>query len=333
MSIPIRRISVTADESILNPSKAFTSIFLHPKQMLKHALLKASVLAVRVSVFSLAAFLLAIEGTCQDESSPAVSSVKQPPVSKVKTDIPIQTKRDLVFAEGDGYTLRADMYRPLSNEICPVVIMIHGGAWISGDKWNVADHAKQMAKSGFVVMAINYRLSPKFLWPAHLEDCYSALAWVQKNADEWKADLNRVSTWGYSAGAHLALMTAVNPRESLPKIRAVVAGGAPCDLTFIPKDTRALVSFLGGTRADVPDQYRDASPLTFVSSDDPPVYFFHGDDDFVVPLSNSLKMRDALLTCGVNATHNIVTGKGHLLAFLDQESRLQAIAFLKQHLK
>ncbi len=250
-----------------------------------------------------------------------------------KSEIPLRIEREIIFTEGDGYQSAADLYRPASDEVCPVVIMIHGGAWISGDKWHVADHARQMAKKGFVVMAINYRLSPKHKWPAHLDDCFAALSWMSKHASEWKADIDRVGTWGYSAGAQLALLTALNSRPDLPKVRAVVAGGAPCDLTFIPENTKALATVLGGTRAEVPDRYRDASPISFVTNQAPPVYFFHGDDDFLVPLSNSIRMHESLLAKGIDTVHRTIVGKGHLIAFLDQQSRLEAIEFLEKFLK
>jgi len=272
-----------------------------------------------------------LQGFCEDaqKNSPNGASSEANDSDKA----PLQIGRDLVFSEGEDYKLTADLYRPLSDELCPIVIMIHGGAWIAGDKWQVADHAKQMARSGFVVMAINYRLSPKFQWPAHLDDCFTALEWMKLHADQWKGDTNRIGTWGYSAGAQLALMTAMNPRENSSKIKAVVAGGAPCDLTFVPEHTKALSVFLGGTRSEVPERYRDASPISFISEDDPPAYFFHGEEDFLVPLSNSLEMRNSLVAAGIQAIHHTVLGKGHLIAFLDPQSRLDAIQFLKIHLK
>jgi len=274
-------------------------------------------------------------GNPSDSKQDATKKETKNAVKRVenKSEIPLRIEREIVFTEGDGYQTAADLYRPASDDVCPIVIMIHGGAWISGDKWQVADHAKQMARKGFVVMAINYRLSPKHKWPAHLDDCFAALSWISKHATEWRADIERVGTWGYSAGAQLALLTALNSRADLPKVRAVVAGGAPCDLTFIPENTKALATVLGGTRAEVPERYRNASPISFVSQDAPPVYFFHGDDDFLVPLSNSIQMHESLLAKGIDTVHRTIAGKGHLIAFLDQQSRLEAIEFLEKFLK
>lgn len=319
-------------------------------------MLSSTISKLSVCFLPVALFILSDCTKCQGEETSSIalpsssnssasdtSDLKQDPTKKItqssvrrtenKSEMPLRIEREIVFTEGDGYQTAADLYRPDSDDVCPIVIIIHGGAWISGDKWQVADHAKQMARKGFVVMAINYRLSPKHKWPAHLDDCFAALSWMVKHATEWKADIERVGTWGYSAGAQLALLTALTSRTDLPKVRAVVAGGAPCDLTFIPENTKALATVLGGTRAEVPQRYRDASPISFVSKNSPPVYFFHGDDDFLVPLSNSIRMHESLLAKGIETVHHTVIGKGHLIAFLDQQSRLEAIEFLEKFLK
>ena len=332
MSIPTRRISVTFPNIILGTGTGMIVLINSENR-------NAWVFGPRIHHRFAFAFIVfycltlgqTLQGLCEDTQKNSPN--KEAKFANNSDKALVRIERDVVFSEGLGYKLTADLYRPVSDELCPIVIMIHGGAWIAGDKWQVADHAKQMARSGFVVMAINYRLSPKFQWPAHLDDCFAALDWMKSHADQWKGDTNRIGTWGYSAGAQLALMTAMNPRENSSKIKAVVAGGAPCDLTFVPENTKALSVFLGGTRSEVPERYRDASPISFISKDDPPAYFFHGEEDFLVPLSNSLEMRDSLVAAGIQAIHRTVLGKGHLIAFLDPQARLEAIQFLQTHLK
>jgi triacylglycerol lipase len=210
--------------------------------------------------------------------------------------------------------------------------MIHGGAWISGDKWNVIDHAIQMAQSGFVVMAINYRLAPAFPWPAQLVDCQAALGWIEKHAEEWQADIERLGVWGYSAGGHLALMMALEQKAELPRIRACVAGGPPCNLDYIPLKSQMLAAFLGGSRERFPDRYRDASPIYLLSPDDPPLFVFHGDQDSIVPIENSRQMLNKIVELGITHEYRAVPNLGHLMTFLDRKSRLDAIEFLKKHL-
>jgi acetyl esterase/lipase len=246
--------------------------------------------------------------------------------------IAIRTQRDVVFHEVDGERIKADLYRPDNEQKLPTVVMIHGGAWMTGDKWHVIDHAREMAEAGFVVMAINYRLAPKFKWPTQLIDCQRSLRWIQENHQTWVMDLSRVGVWGYSAGAHLALMMALEQSAELPKVRACVAGGAPCDLTFVPEDSSTLTPFLGGTRARFPERYRDASPVRLLTADDPPLFFFHGSHDLLVPISNSLASHQKALECGIHSKHLSVNDVGHLITFVDRNARSQAIEFLKTNL-
>ncbi len=178
---------------------------------------------------------------------------------------PIRIERNVAFHQVDGQKISADLYRPVGDEKLPGVVMIHGGGWVGGDKWNVVDHAAELAEAGFVVMAVNYRLSPAVKWPCHLEDCQKGLLWLVEHSLDWHVDTQRIGTWGYSAGAQLALLLALDPKPDLPKITACVAGGAPCDLSFVPEQSSMLASIFGGTREALPERYRDASPSHFIS--------------------------------------------------------------------
>jgi triacylglycerol lipase len=244
----------------------------------------------------------------------------------------IFSEKDVVFQEVAGEQVKADLYRPNSEESLPAIIMIHGGAWMAGDKWNVIDHAIQMAESGFVVMAINYRLAPAHPWPAQLEDCQAALKWISEHRKQWNADMDRVGVWGYSAGGHLALMIALQQGPDVPRVRACVAGGPPCDLDFIPLKSQMLSAFLGGSREQFPERYREASPIHLLSSDDPPLYIFHGEDDSIVPIENSQKLHRKSVALGIQNDYRMVSNLGHLMTFIDRQSRLDAIDFLKKHL-
>lgn len=245
---------------------------------------------------------------------------------------PIEVTRNQVFENVAGTELKADVYRPAGDAICPIVVMIHGGAWSSGDKWNLQDHAREMAQAGYVAISINYRLSPIYRYPAHLDDCAAAVKWAVKTADQWHGDKQRLGVWGYSAGAHLAGMLATHPPEGLPKISAAVLGGAPCEFSFIPEDSRVLTPVFGGSRKNVPDVYRDASPTTFASVDACPTFFFHGTTDLLVPQSSSRGLYEKLKSLDVPSEYYSVEGSGHLLTFLNNEARRAAIQFLDKHL-
>lgn len=244
---------------------------------------------------------------------------------------PIRAERNLVFRQVGDTAVTADLYRPDDEAIYPLVIVIHGGAWSAGDKWQVSDHARELAQAGFVALAINYRLAPAHLLPDQIDDCRTALQWAAQQASRWRADASRACLWGYSAGGHLSALLATRPQPNDPPICAVVAGGAPCDFEFIPPASAALAHVFGGTRAELPAVYQQASPIAHVSGDTPPIFFFHGEVDALVPAASSRRMHDQLRAVGVQSAHHLVPGRGHLLTFIDSSSRRLAIDFLRSH--
>jgi acetyl esterase/lipase len=255
----------------------------------------------------------------------------------------IEVRRNVVYAEATGMSLLADVYLPAGRGPYPGVLVVHGGAWTFGNKSHLAFAARQLAQEGFVAMAINYRLAPQFKFPAQLEDCQAAVSWMQAHADEYKIDGSRLAGYGYSAGGHLVALLAAGDQApsgtpvdasaaKAKPLKAVVAGGAPCDFCSMPPEQRTLAHWLGGTRQECPDVYRQASPLAYVSADDPPMFFFHGEQDNLVPKSNPVTMTKALAAAGVEAHLHVVTGKGHGGAMFDQPALEASIDFLMRHL-
>jgi len=246
-------------------------------------------------------------------------------------------QRDVAY--GDGPRQRADLYLPKGAGPHPTVLMIHGGAWMTGDKTWMNLHARAAAKRGYAVVSINYRLAPKNKFPAQVEDTWRALAWLRANADKYEFDKRRIAIWGYSAGAHLACMIGLadepgpRGRRAAAKIRAIVAGGTPCDFRNLPLDLKWLAYWLGGTRREKPEVYKQASPAVLVSKDDPPVFLFHGEKDFMVPGIGARAMGAQLKAKGVRAEMHRVRGAGHMAAFLDAEARKKALDFLDSVLR
>ena len=250
-------------------------------------------------------------------------------------NVDVTVDRNVVYGNADEPMHRADIYRLKSvskSQKRPGVIMIHGGAWFAGDKANDAVHARRLAKLGFVVVAINYRLIPKHPYPAQLDDCNLALEWMTSHANELGMNVDALGAWGYSAGGHLSALLATHPKEGLPRLKAAVVGAAPCDLTQVPEGSSLLVGLLGGTRAKYPARYADASPVTHVSQDDPPVFMFHGSKDWLVPPAGSRAMLEALEKNGVKCELCAVANKAHLMTFIDTEATEKSFLFLKAQL-
>jgi acetyl esterase/lipase len=197
-------------------------------------------------------------------------------------------------------------------ELAPVLLQIHGGGWVIGDKGQQGlPLMLQLAAEGWVCVAINYRRSPRSRWPDHLVDCKRALAWVREHIAEYGGDPDLVCVTGGSAGGHLAAMvglTATEPRyqPGFEHVDTTVAACVPfygvydlMDL-FAPnglmvRPMRRLARWLIGTTPDVdPDAFRDASPVDHVGADAPPFFVIHGSADNLVPVHQARAFAERL---------------------------------------
>lgn len=239
------------------------------------------------------------------------------------------------YATRDGRPLLADVHQPTGRGPFPAVLCAPPGAWLFGNRLQMLPLADALAKAGFVAVAIDYRLAPQHVFPAQLDDCRDALAWVRSEAGRFQIDPQRIAVWGYSAGGQLLALAALNekPRAAAERIKAVVAGGSPTDFRQIPLDSRRLAFWLGGTRRERPEVYAAASPIRFVAPGDPPVFLYHGELDRVVSLDESKGLLQRLREARVPAELDVVPGAGHVTAFLDPQAIARGIAFLKAHCK
>ena len=239
----------------------------------------------------------------------------------------------------------ADVYVPPGEGPFPAVLMIHGGAWTTGSKGHMLGHARTVVDAGYTVVSINYRLAPKHKFPAQLDDCKAAVRWMRTSAEKYKIDPKLIAAYGYSAGGHLACMLGMTDVDDglegsdVPKdgpktrVQCVIAGGAPCEFRTLPKDVTALAYWLGGSRAQKPENYKLASPTTFASRDDPPVFFFHGEKDKLVPQISPKALEASLTGHGIDCEFYVVPKKGHIGAFLDRRPSQEAVKFLDRMLK
>ena len=228
----------------------------------------------------------------------------------------VERIRDLGYAEGAGRRHLLDVYRPRPPvERAPVLLQIHGGAWMIGSKNSQGGPIMQaMASAGWVCVSINYRLSPRATWPDHLLDCKLALRWIRENIAEHGGDPHRVVVTGGSAGAHLAAMvalTANDPRyqPGFEEIDTSVVGCVPMYGPYALDEIFGRASWsrlgrrvgghmgalvLGVNVADDPAAYRDASPLHAVRPGAPPFLVVHGTIDNLVPVEQARSFTTAL---------------------------------------
>ena len=213
--------------------------------------------------------------------------------------------RGVVFATPEGKPLTIDAYQPERAGPHPIVVQIYGGAWRNGAPGEFSKFARWLAAGGYVVFAIDYRHSPQWRWPAHLDDVVAALAWIRDHASEYGGDTSRVVLLGRSAGAHLGLLAAYRPGPL--KIRGVVGFYAPVDLADAyrhpprpdPLDIRAVeTAFIGGAPDQMPESYAAASPISYARGHVPPTLLVFGGRDNIVERRYGRQLRDALVAGG-----------------------------------
>ena len=206
------------------------------------------------------------------------------------------------FAPG----LKLDFYRAAGRAVAPCVIVIHGGGWDSGDRTQLPDFNHWLARRGYAVAAIDYRLAPKFIWPAQRDDTLAALAYVKAHAAELGVDATRLVLFGRSAGGQIA--SAVGYGANDPAIRGVVAFYAPHDMFFaytyaveddILKSPTLMRQYLGGTPAGAKANYLSASGHQKVRAGSPPTLLVHGTIDTLVWYRHSVRLTGRLRAAGV----------------------------------
>jgi acetyl esterase/lipase len=215
--------------------------------------------------------------------------------------------------------------------------MIHGGGWEGRSRRDMDSISQQVAQHGYVVMNVSYRFAPRWHFPAQLHDIQQALLWLRANAAGYGVQTDRIGVWGYSAGAHLAALLGVTgPADKQfvagARVQAVVAGGTPVDVRYY-KNGPLIKGLMGVSYDENPDLWRDASPLALVTTDDPPVFLYHGTFDFTVGDNNAHAMYDALNSAKVPAELYLMHGLEHLSTFVVDSPVASAIEFLDRHLR
>ena len=197
-----------------------------------------------------------------------------------------------VYAVREGGDLRLDLYRPAyAQGALPVVLMIHGGGWTTGDKRDFPALNDYLATRGYVVAAISYRLAPGARFPAAQEDVAEAIRYLGGLAETHNLDPTRIALVGRSAGGQIALLAAYAAGD--PAIRGVVSFYAPTALRWgyanpakpgVIDSSGVLDIYLGGPPETHGTQYDAAEPARFVSPSTPPTLFIQGlRDEHVSP--------------------------------------------------
>jgi len=245
-----------------------------------------------------------------------------------------------------------DIYLPPdTKENLPLVIFIHGGGWLSNDKYADMGYMRktvaEIINCGFALASIDYRFSTEAIFPAQIQDCNRAISFLYDNAEKYGLDKNRFAVMGFSAGGHLATLAALSKNNHIEaffmpgtskafNIKAAVDFYGPTELLLFPgsDDAKSPESTLiGAAPLARPDLSKAASPVTYVDKDDPPFLIIHGEKDELVPNKQSYLLSSWLNVVGVQNELILVKDAPHFGTMFDADDvRNKVIAFLKKHL-
>jgi len=229
----------------------------------------------------------------------------------------VTIENDVVFGTTGSRELKCDVYYPpTEGDRRPGVLIIHGGAWQSGDRSQLRYYGIQLARYGFVGVACEYRLSGEAPWPAQIYDVKAALRWMRANANQLRIDEGKICVTGNSAGAHLALMMGCDTdafegkggnMNVGSKCAAISAIYPPTIVHFNKNDAENRL--LGEAGND--EVAAKASPINYANSGFPPTILIHGNADQVVPNSASFNMYHALNNAGAGVELHVFDGAPH----------------------
>lgn len=231
----------------------------------------------------------------------------------------VKLTADIPYADTDNPAQRLDLLLPVkraTDKPLPVIVFIHGGGWQGGSKAGGRGQVARFVESGeYAGASVEYRLSGEAQWPAQIHDCKAAIRWIKAHAKEHGLDADKIAVWGSSAGGHLVAMLGVS--GDVPELEGTL--GKHTDQTsrvtcvadwFGPTNLLTMGDFssridhnaadspesklIGGAIQENKDKARNASPLTWVSSGDAPVFIAHGTADPLVPYNQTETFEAAL---------------------------------------
>ena len=225
---------------------------------------------------------------------------------KLFSSLPDTPSTNYTYIRYPDIKLDLDFYPAKASGKRACVVVIHGGSWSSGDSNQVPELNSYLAKAGYNVAAINYRLAPEYKNPQPVEDVKNALKYLRANANQLNIDTTNFVLLGRSAGAQIALLAAYTLKDK--NIKGVIDFYGPADMVWgysvpaspLVMDSRKVMErYLGGTYDKVKKNYFASSPIEFADKDSPPTLIIHGENDVLVAYEHSRRLELKLEQYGV----------------------------------
>ena len=253
----------------------------------------------------------------------------------------VKVHRDLEYANVDGQSLKLDLYLPEKSDAKPpLLVWIHGGGWTKGSKSQFNPIFVRLTAEGYAAASIDYRLDGLTSHPKQIHDCKGAIRWLRANADKYGYDVTRIGVGGGSAGGHLVLLLGLSSGveelegdvggnlDQSSQVHAVVDLFGPSALGLFAEKSERF------RHNKTPELLKSASPVTYLTKDDPPLLIFHGDKDELVPLSQSEHMHKLYQEMGLESSLHVIEGAGHGGPQFSDPARYELVKqFFARHIK
>ena len=240
-------------------------------------------------------------------------------------------KKNITYKEINDEKLKLDILYPeiKLTKNYPVVVYIHGGGFIRGDKDEIYDLkplVDEWHKNGWIIISINYRLLyGDKIFPDNYRDVKDAIYWVINNKSKYNFDIDKICAVGHSAGGTLALLAGLDN----DKINCIVSMSGPTKLygeeTF--EFRKKIMSAINKNDFDE-NIMKKASPINYLKKDSPPIMLLHGTKDNFVPFSQSKLFYDKAQEIGAECKLISIEGSGHVLEF----SYMPRMPYLKKEI-
>lgn len=259
----------------------------------------------------------------------------------------VRSQKGITFTSSAGIPLSLDLYQPLQPGRYPAVVTVYGGSWMRGSPAESENIGKFLAARGYVVAALDYRHAPEYRFPAQVEDVAAGLAFVRSQAEAFEIKRDRMALLGWSAGAHLAMLTGFQPAlQGGDPVQSIVDYYGPVDLVNgyydVPRPDpvdvqQVLRTFMGGTPKEFPAAYKQASPLGYVEAAEantlPPALLIYGGRDHLVEARFGKALYDAMKKSGNRAVWVKIPWAEHAFdAVFNGVSNQMALHFVERFL-
>jgi acetyl esterase/lipase len=244
---------------------------------------------------------------------------------------------------------------PRPKTSAPLVVWIHGGGWMSNDKYAdmgyMKNTVKEIGEDGYVLASIDYRYSTTAIFPALIQDCNQAIEFLYQHAAAYGIDKNKIALIGFSAGGHLASLLGLSNNNNITdfypeqkpvtfKITGVVDFYGASDLISMHKSSanasdpkNSITLLLGADPSHHSALAKKASPVTYIDKDDPPFLIIQGEKDLSVPRAQSELLSERLSSAHVENKLIVVPGAPHFGEMFDDDYiREEVMIFLDEHL-